>query len=266
MNKIIKLLLFLGALLSFNTNSLSASADEIEDFITKHMLIGDSLDKFEQEEQIQMSLLSDENINFEKIKKDYQEYIESGFLSEDITYEMYLELVTAEPPTDPVADEFRTYSIAGQPQAGDILITNGTTANGLTGHAGIFLGHLGNGAILSIRGFGHKPEMIGIFTWMERYGGKGNWTKLYRPTERYKPALAAEFAMYQYANTNYSYGITTNILGLDPTYCSKIVWQGYWYSSAAPQIGGLKKPLIASPYDLPDYFEESTPVHIATWQ
>lgn len=266
MTKIIKLLLVLGTMLLFSTISLSASADEIEDFILKHMLLGEDLDRFEQEEKIQISLYDNQDINLDIINEKYQEYINIGLLSEDISYEMFLELATAEPPTDPVADEFRTYSVAGQPQAGDILITNGTSAMGITGHAGIFLGHLGNGAILSIRGFGYKPEMIGIATWMQRYGGSGNWTKLYRPAERYKPALAAEFAMNQYAGKDYSYGITTNILGLDPTYCSKIVWQGYWYSSAAPQIGGFKKPLIASPYDLPDYFEESAPVHIATWQ
>ncbi len=35
----------------------------------------------------------------------------------------------------------------------------------------------------------------------------------------------------------------------DPTYCSKIVWQAYWYSSAAAQVGGMYQPLIASPYE-----------------
>ncbi len=52
---------------------------------------------------------------------------------------------------------------------------------------------------------------------------------------------------------------------MDPTYCSKIVWQAYWYSSAAVQVGGMYQPLIALPYDLPDYFDERA-IHILTWE
>ncbi|WP_277901858.1 hypothetical protein [Enterococcus lactis] len=45
----------------------------------------------------------------------------------------------------------------------------------------------------------------------------------------------------------------------------KIVWQAYWYASAAVQVGGMYQPLIALPYDLPDYFDERA-IHILTWE
>jgi len=30
-------------------------------------------------------------------------------------------------------------------------------------------------------------------------------------------------------------------------------------------IGGFKKPVIALPYSLPDYFTDEAPTHVITW-
>lgn len=261
MKKIFQLFSILGVftviLLVF---PLPVSADEVSEVLSKYTLTGEELDKFEEQEQIQRNMKSAFSIDSEKLEQDYDALQETGVLGEDITFEMYLELATTPPPSDPVDPRFR--SIGGRPQPGDIFITNGTSLGGLTGHAGIFLG---NGTILSIIGPGAKPEALSIMDWTERYNSqKGTWTKIYRPAAKYRPELAEQWAINNYKGKNYSYKITTNIFEKNPTYCSKIVWQAYWYSSAAVQIGGFHTPIIASPYDLPDYFE-TRPAHVVTW-
>lgn len=263
MKKIIWILSFIGILTVVVFNGEKVIADEMEDFLSKYALTGEDLDKFEENELRQNQQRSSKSFDLETLRDQYEQYRELGIFDEEVTFEIYVQLATTPPPTDTVAPEFR--SVAGNPQAGDILITNGTSLGGLTGHAGIFLGTLGNGGILSIQGPGYKPEVIGIFEWMRRYSGTNRWTKLYRPTSQYRPTDAARWAKNNYEFKNYSYGINMKIFEKDPTYCSKIVWQAYWYSSAAAQVGGMYQPFIASPYDLPNYFDKR-PTHVATWQ
>lgn len=256
MKRIFRLLSILGiftVLLLISTPPVSA--DEISEVLSKYTLIGEELDKFEEQEQIQNNMKSIFSVDSKKLEQDYDALQEAGILGEDITFEMYLEMATTPPPSDPVDSRFR--SIGGRPQPGDIFITNGTIMNGLTGHAGIFLG---NGTILSIAGMGSTPQALSIMDWTQKYNSKqGTWTKIYRPAAKYRPELAEQWAINNYKGKDYSY-----IFEKNPTYCSKIVWQAYWYSSATVQIGGFHTPIIASPYDLPDYFE-TRPAHVVTW-
>lgn len=253
-------LFVIGAIFDSKVN-----ANEIDDFLKAHTLLGEELESFERNENESFSKnrMKERDIDFEKLEEQYKSYVEAGIFSEEITLELYIQLTTTPPPSDPVTPEFR--SVAGNPKAGDILITNGTSLGGLTGHAGIFLGDLGNGGILSIQGPGKNPEVIGIMTWMQRYSGADKWTKIYRPASKYKPETAAKWAINNYQGKKYSYKVNTKLFEKDPTYCSKIVYQSYWYSSAAVQLGGMYEPLIASPYDLPNYFD-TKPTHIATWK
>lgn len=248
--------------------SKSVSADETrdwEDELSKYILTGKDLDEFEKEEQAESHIIQkrsiEDSVNYEQ---NYTELRNSGVLGEDVTFDMYVELATSTPPTDPVDSEFRNRSkrSISDLSAGDILVTNGTSWGGITGHAGIYVG---NGQIMSIAGGGSHPATIHIMEWMYKYNKAGKWTKVYRPATRYRGASAAQWSLNNYNGKDYSYGITTNIFGKDPTYCSKIVWQAYWWASAAPQVGGMKKPLIVAPYDLPDYFDVRA-THTQTWK
>ncbi|EOL50367.1 hypothetical protein [Enterococcus caccae] len=260
MKKFMLLLLFVAVFLL--PSSKKVYADDLSSVMDQYALTGKELDEFEKNERnVSRSSRSSVPQKTEtELKEQYASLLESGYLGSDVTFEMYRELATATPPIDPVVSNAR--SVAGNPQPGDIMITNGTSFGGLTGHAGIFLN---NGTILSIQGGGYTPAAMSIIDWAKKYmSKKGQWTKIYRPAAKYKPNAAYQWAINNYRGKNYSYGINTNIWSKNPTYCSKIVWQAYWYSSAAAQVGGMKQPLIVSPYDLPAYFN-SRPAHVGTW-
>ncbi|WP_429976093.1 hypothetical protein [Enterococcus sp. DIV0086] len=263
-----KKLLFLLASLLFLFSSVlgmgyTASATEVDDMLNSLSLTGDELDAFEKSEQIQFRSMSPAFDDF-KLRQEYDALKASGALGEDVTYDMYVSLATTPPPTDPVAPEFRNRQKRGISDLapGDILVTNGTSLDGAFGHAGIYAG---NGFIMSIQGIGYKPAKMHIMQWMYYYNKPGSWTKVYRPAPRYNGSSAAEWSINHYDGKDYSYMITTNIFSENPTYCSKIVWQSYWYASGAVQVGGMYQPVIAQPYDLPDYFDVK-PTHTQTWK
>lgn len=241
----------------------SASADEVDELINKASLTGEELDAFEKSEQIQFRS-SYSAFDQSNLQNNYDGLKSSGVLGEDITFDMYVSSASTPPPTDPVAPEFRNRQKRGISDLapGDILVTNGTSAPGLVGHAGIYTG---NGFIMSIQGIGYNPAQMHIMQWMYNYNKPGRWTKVYRPTPRYKNRDAATWAINNYNGTDYTYMITTNVFSKNPTYCSKIVWQSYWFASAAVQVGGMKQPAIVNPYDLPNYFDVR-PAHTQTWK
>ncbi|KAA0690438.1 YiiX/YebB-like N1pC/P60 family cysteine hydrolase [Enterococcus faecium] len=265
MKKFLKILGLIGLIGLIIVVTPKAHADEVEEYLTRNALLGEELDRFEENEQQQAKLkrLSKNRMDEIELRTKYEEYKALGVLEEDVTFELFTQLATSEPPTDPVAPEFR--NARTKMYYGDILITNDTSFWGVTGHAGIYLGSVGKNQILSIEGSGRPPKTMSVLDWESAYGKKGTWTKIYRVAEQYQPRLAARWALDNYDGKNYKYGITTNIFGMDPTYCSKIVWQAYWYASAAVQVGGMYQPLIALPYDLPDYFDERA-IHILTWE
>ncbi|MFD2308215.1 YiiX/YebB-like N1pC/P60 family cysteine hydrolase [Enterococcus termitis] len=232
-------------------------ADELGNLVEKYALTGEELDKFEQQEQKIQNTRSSV-VNYDELYENYVNFKAQGIFGDEVSFEMFLQEATTPAPSDPVDVRFR--SVAGSPQPGDIMITNGTSFLGVTGHAGIFIG---NGKILSIGGGGEKPSEMPIINWMQRYKG---WTKIYRPAAKFNPKTAERWAINNYRNKNISYAINNRIFEKNPTYCSKIVWQAYYYSSASPQTGLVRRPLfdIVYPYTLPNLFSQK-PVHVATW-
>ena len=120
-------------------------------------------------------------------------------------------------------------------QKGDILITNGTSSYGITGHAGIAVG---NDLILHSPG---KNEKETIHTdnreeFYDRYITKPDhksWIKIYRPKNSTYGTKAANWAYNKYyGNKNVRYEINSNLLSFDTIYCSKLVWQAYRYGAS----------------------------------
>lgn len=107
------------------------------------------------------------------------------------------------------------------PQKGDILVTSTGALNGLIGHAGIVINEKN---YASIPGFRQHPNIDSIHSWF-RYSAN---TKVIRVNHQEKASLAGDWAHdYVKDHPKARYSITMSIQSLDPTYCSKIVWQAY---------------------------------------
>lgn len=107
------------------------------------------------------------------------------------------------------------------PKKGDILVTNTDAVKGIVGHAGIVINEK---SFASIPGFRQHPQLDSILNWF-RYNAN---TKVIRINQKEAADLAGEWARdYVKAHPTARYSITMSIQSLDPTYCSKIVWQAY---------------------------------------
>ncbi|MFJ5964022.1 YiiX/YebB-like N1pC/P60 family cysteine hydrolase [Bacillus sp. NPDC093026] len=107
------------------------------------------------------------------------------------------------------------------PKKGDILVTSTGALNGLIGHAGIVINEKN---YVSIPGFKQHPIIDSIQSWFRHSAN----TKVIRINQKDKADLAGDWA-HDYVKTNPKarYSITMSIQSLNPTYCSKIVWQAY---------------------------------------
>ncbi|WP_342500556.1 orthopoxovirus pf05708 family protein [Bacillus sp. FSL K6-4563] len=107
------------------------------------------------------------------------------------------------------------------PKKGDILGTNTDALKCIVGHAGIVINEK---SFASIPGFRQHPQLDSILNWF-RYNAN---TKVIRINQEETADLAGEWARdYVKAHPKARYSITMSIQSLDPTYCSKIVWQAY---------------------------------------
>lgn len=197
-------------------------------------------------------------------KEDYDELIDEELLPKDVSYEDWLEindesffeeldvpdavLDTDESISRGFSAKSKTFTL----KKGDILVSNGTSSAGLTGHAGIAIS---SSKILHISGAKNStPKVLSIATWQRNYGiVKGQQdgrthTKVYRVSNS-SAEKAGTWADKNYKNKNYSYGFKGKITSKNPTYCSKIVWQAY------NAQGKAKKPStkIIGPYQLPTH-------------
>lgn len=207
-----------------------------------------------------LNVHAEESANLEK---ELNELIEKGYISEEVTLQDYE--IAKEEEAEGISwieqeslrfeaeqrNSFSTMSTSKM-QAGDIIITNGTSFSGLTGHAGIAISHT---QILSIAGPGSKPSVHTISDWKSRYQktGSGNWSRVYRVSNPIDATTAYPWAKKTYQNSNAGYNITPNYWGTKDTYCSKIVWQAYRYGAGIHTVT-VPNGLIVLPYSLPNYF------------
>ncbi|MBT2284125.1 hypothetical protein J7E78_11305 [Paenibacillus polymyxa] len=109
---------------------------------------------------------------------------------------------------------------------GDVIITNNTSSNGLTGHAGIVIDP--GGTIVTIPGYFNKMIRQSVDSWMSSNPN----TKIYRYGNSSTAQAAADWAStYQRDFVNrVHYGLVNALgdYGVE-TYCSKIVWDAYYF-------------------------------------
>lgn len=157
------------------------------------------------------------------------------------------------------------------PRAGDIVITsfsdkgkvpdivNGSSSK-VYGHAGIFINEKD---ILHIRGVGRHPSLVSWSEWKnsDDYSYKNTWVIRHQDlTYATKAAQWAEKTYGpngRYANAEYNVFSTSDVFKY--TYCSKIVWQAYYYGNMdgndKPNPNVIKKYSgWCLPYKLHSYF------------
>ncbi|MED1788094.1 YiiX/YebB-like N1pC/P60 family cysteine hydrolase [Brevibacillus laterosporus] len=149
---------------------------------------------------------------------------------------------------------------------GDILITNNTISKGLTGHAAIVV----DTENVVILGPGFNPEKNPIKRFFRKNVSKKYGTKVVRYNRtkiRNKAADWAEWYVNKYDDAEYAISDLYNYKY--KTYCSKIVWNAYYFgadvrlktsTTYVPGPGGTS-PIeleIATPYDLEDSSDVAT--------
>lgn len=202
-----------------------------------------------------VSAVADETAsNWDSGYEEYQQLIDSGILDERVPFDYWqsvqqranqlVQQLENSPDFIKVYDSASPASYFMTP--GDVFVTNATSFNGLTGHAGIATSTV---LIMHIARPGEHPAEIYLRDWNNDYTQHG-WTKIYRHTNFSDAAAAARWARRTYAGSKAEYKIDMNLASTDKTYCSKIVWQSYYYGPSTHQANG---PTIGirMPYDLP---------------
>lgn len=204
---------------------------------------------------------------------EYLQLVEEGILGEDISFEYWCEIVDLQSRLENLLEQSNDYHIVTEYsgvessstttphaeatptalitwvlsgiRAGDIFITNATSSSGILGHAGIAVSPY---VILHIAGPGQHPKLILTTTWFTQY--ENGWTKVYRHSNSTTASQAAQWAYDTYAYSNAEYQITMNLASTDVTYCSKLVWQAYYYGPNSPCANGPTVG-VRLPYQLP---------------
>ncbi|MBC2137469.1 hypothetical protein HCA93_14325 [Listeria innocua] len=206
--------------------------------------------------------------NENEYKQVYQDGLRDDVYDASMTYEEWIKLNNYGQP--PVVDEnweevpqnpmvrgvYKGYTV----KKGDILITNGTSSSGLLGHAAIANG---NEYILDIPGKGETTRQLRTSVWMDSYDKYG-WVKVYRLKDSSVANAAAVWADKNYYSTKGTskqdifpkYGLTGSRYAKNPTYCSKIVLQAFYFGTGSKPVVQVF-PSLVTVYDLPNYFSKA---------
>lgn len=192
---------------------------------------------------------------------EYSEYlrcVEQGILGDDVTYAVWKRLREESHALEAALEAsnefalvydsrqsaYSTYSM----RAGDVFITNATVSSAILGHAAIAIS---SSNILHIAGPGETPSTISLSTWHDRYtnkNGADSWTKIYRHSNYTIASEAAGWAEDTYKDSGAGYFINKDVQDTTLTYCSKIVWQAYFYG---PSTVSTDATYLSSGYILP---------------
>ncbi len=184
---------------------------------------------------------SESNINESSDFKEYTKMIDEGVL-EDISFEYWQELKAESARLEEGLEKSTEFENVYDSRSrssysmkkGDVLVTNATSSYGLTGHAGIAISST---QILHIEGPNKLVTVISLNTWNRKYTNKG-WTKIYRHSSTSVANAAGDWANRTYRGSKAKYVINTDLASTNKTYCSKIVWQAYYYGPSKANANG----------------------------
>lgn len=132
---------------------------------------------------------------------------------------------------------------------GDIIVTNasGSKNLGLSGHAAIAKS---SKSVVEIPGFHKHPKTTKFSTFRSQHKpGKGKYIKIYRVSSS-KGKKAAKWASKLSGNKKIKYSLGMNILNRHYTYCSKLVWQAYYYGAGKNTVRSKVSQQWVTPYKL----------------
>lgn len=209
--------------------------------------------------------ISETDLSFQK----YLGYIEEGILSAEVSYDQWRRLVIESYELEKnlsISNQFyEVYSSesSNNPgfvlQEGDILITNGASYAGIIGHSGIAIGSSNILHILK----GGSPRDISLYEWCRNYNNKreGIYTKVYRHINKSVGREAAIWAINNYLGSDAFYFIDNDLWKTKYTYCSKLVWQAYFFGPEPAEAKDIIYGPI-DPYELPDLIYDLKLEHI----
>ena len=188
----------------------------------------------------------------------YEQMKKEGKLDPDTTKEQYSELQTQlqqdkiEEKKEVSSDEFQNDTSTRAKfklKPGDILVTNasGSNNNGLTGHAAIAKN---SKSVVEMPGYGKHIRTIKFSKFRHNHKtGKGKYIKVYRVSSK-KGKKAAKWAAKQSKNKKLKYSLGMNILNKHYSYCSKLVWQAYYYGAGKNTVRSKRSQQWVTPYKL----------------
>lgn len=180
--------------------------------------------------------------------EQYLQGIEDGWIGEDVSFELLLEHLEEAKRFEEAlenSEDFYEVDINTVLRAGDVLITNDTSKQGFSGHSAIALN---SNAILHIRGFGHTPDVNTRARFINDY--RNGWIRVFRPLNLGDGVAAANWADRTYAFSNVPYRLTNNLSTTHETYCSKLVWQAYFFGVGSFSVLDPRTNRMVFPYHL----------------
>lgn len=225
---------------------------------------------------------SEERVSDAKLKNDYQEMLKNGTIDNNITSKQYIDFYReSEKMRDKMEKEgvdegdltVRAYKAGFNFQKGDFLVTNATSFKGIIGHAAIITGA---NSVLDAPGYAHPVTKNGkkvslnttrqqsISSFLKIYNKKSyHWIAVWRAKRKDVSLKAAKWADTHYYSSkgtakqdkfpkySLSYGLTST----NKVYCSKLVYQAYYYGSGSLNYVAPKAfAQLVDPYTLPHIF------------
>ncbi|MBC1473961.1 hypothetical protein HB852_04985 [Listeria grandensis] len=241
---------------------------------SKIVFNGESVDYLKIYEQaVEEEVINPDYLTYEQFSKRcreelypiYKDGLDQGAFEEDIDYGDWIKANNY--GQAPKADqEFEEVTLMARAQwngfyikAGDIIITNGTSMSGIVGHVAIANS---DNYILDMPGTAKKSKkdnnrQLTVNAWMKQYSGGS--IRVYRLKNQTLAKNIAKYADRNYFSTkgtsnkdiHIPYAINYHLYEKPPksSYCSKMVFQAYYYGSGSAAV---MKPVsgFLAPYHL----------------
>ena len=103
-------------------------------------------------------------------------------------------------------------------------------------------------SILHIRVFTYTPETRTRAQFINDY--RNGLIRVFRPVNVSNGIAAANWADRTYRNSNVPYRLTTSLATTHETYCSKLVWQTYFFGAGSSSVAHPNTNRMVFPYEL----------------
>lgn len=219
-----------------------------------------------------------------ELQRLYDNGIQDGTISSEISFDDWQKIVadneSKKPSTKGVISPMASYE-GFAIKKGDIFVTDGTSFNGLTGHAAIattsnYILDMPGFKIQTSKGMLNTSRQSTVADWIKYYAAKGTvWVYRVDPKYEWVANAAGDWAdKHYYSSTGsatqdkfpeYSFSLLTS--DTSKSYCSKIPYQAYYYGSGdLPFMVPVALSIIA-PYDLINHFQpEYAPKLVKTFK